>query len=142
MLPSPLARFLADHLLCFFFLVGIEGVGRSQLSSDTGRQLEACCEAHQLGFSQQCVLRVQQPKQFPAAFGIYAIAQALTGGLDGGDELLRLLFVESFLLSFHVVVHGDPSLGSQHTYHNSGRKAITFSRTIFIYSGAFLEMFY
>ena len=68
-------------------------------------------------------------------------SQALTGGLDGVDEVLRLLFVESFLQGFHVVVHGDPSFGSQHTYHNSDRKAIIFSRIIFIYSGAFLQMF-
>ena len=59
----------------------------------------------------------------------------------GRRKLLRLLFIESFLQGFHVVVHGDPSFGSQHTYHNSGRKAITFSRIIFIYSGAFLQMF-
>ena len=59
----------------------------------------------------------------------------------GRRKLLRLLFVESFLQGFHVVVHGDPSFGSQHTYHNSDRKAIAFSRIIFIYSGAFLQMF-
>jgi len=62
----------------FLLFVGIEGVGCAQLSGDTGRQLEACHEAHQLGFDQQRVLCVQQPKQLPATFGIYAIAQTLT----------------------------------------------------------------
>jgi hypothetical protein len=50
-------------------------------------------------------LCVQQPQQLSAAFGIYAIARALTDGLDGVDELHWLLFVESFLQGFHVVVH-------------------------------------
>ena len=126
-----------------FFFLPFEGVEPVclQLFRHALRRLEARREAHQLGFDQQRVLCVQQPKQFSAAFGIYAIAQALTGGLDGVDEVLRLLFVESFLQGFHVVVHGDPSFGSQHTYHNSDRKAIIFSRIIFIYSGAFLQMF-
>ena len=122
--------------------VGIEGVGSSQFSGDTGRQLEARREAHQRGLSQQCILCVQQMEQLLTLCGIHVPPQFLSGGFDGVDEVLRLLFVESFLQGFHVVVHGAPSFGSQHTYHNSGRKAITFSRIIFIYSGAFLEMFY
>ena len=51
-----------DHLLCVLLLVGFEGVGCSQFSGDTGCQLEARREAHQLGFNQQCVLCVQQPQ--------------------------------------------------------------------------------
>ena len=126
----------------FFFLPfkGVEPICL-QLFRHAPRQLEARREAHQRVLRQQRILCVQQPKQLPATFGIYAIAQTLTGGLDGVDEVLQLLFVESFLQGFHVVVHGDPSFGSQHTYHNSDRKAIIFSRIIFIYSGAFLQMF-
>ena len=47
-----------------FFLLLLEGVEPIclQFFRHAPRQLEACCEAHQCGLSQQCVLRVQQPQ--------------------------------------------------------------------------------
>ena len=83
----------------------------------------------------------RRAEQLLALLIIHSLTYLFAGGLDSADEPLRRLLVKPFLQGFHVVVHGDPSFGSQHTYHNSGRKAITFSRIIFIYSGAFLQMF-
>ena len=73
--------------------VGVEGVGRSQLSGDTGRQLEARREAHQLGFNQQCVLRIQQSQQLSAPRGIHVPPQILMGVFD----LLGQLWIQQML---------------------------------------------
>ena len=85
-----------------FFFLPFEGVEPVclQLFRHAPRQLEARREAHQLGFNQQCILCVQQPKQFSAAFGIYAIAQALTGAFNLGVQFWMRLTVEVFCRAF------------------------------------------
>ena len=85
--------------------VGIEGVGCAQLSGDTGRQLEACHEAHQRGLCQQRVLRIQQMEQFSASRGVHVPPQLLLGTFNLGVQFAVFLTVEALLQGLHVVIH-------------------------------------
>ena len=67
-----------------FFFLPLEGVEPIflQFFRHAPRQLEASREAHQLGFSQQCVLRVQQTQQPSVPRGVLVPSQFLLGAFD------------------------------------------------------------
>lgn len=90
-----------------FFFLPFEGVEPVclQLFCHAPRQLEACREAHQLGFNQQCVLRIQQSQQLLPPCGVHVPPQFLLGAFDLLVQFTVFLTVEMLLQGFHVVIH-------------------------------------
>jgi len=85
------------------------------------RQLEARREAHQLGFDQQCVLRVQQMQQLLSPHGVHVPPQFLLGAFDLLVQFTVFLTVETLLQGFHVVIHCGTSFLATTTHTTTRR---------------------
>ena len=105
-------------------------------------KLEACGEAHQRGVHQQGVLCVEQMEQSAPTLCSQILTQFFPHTSDPLIQFIMLLPVKVLLQGLHVIVHRATSFGSHNTYHNSAKKAITFSGIFFGCSGAFLERSY
>lgn len=97
-------------------------------------QLEACREAHQLGFNQQRVLCVQQPQQLLSLRSVHVPPQFLLGVFDLCVQFAVFLPVETLLQSLHVVVHRGTSFLVT-TTHTTTRhtKLLLFSNVLIIF---------